>query len=149
LLPGDLRSGFVVLEEIMGEKTTRSYLTAAQKRELRGQRNDVPPELRAAFDAAFRAWKDTWFRGGLAVSSDPHTRAVGPEFDALIALGPGILPLVIEALANPDNFFALQLYDAIQPDARLLVQFEPDDERVLEGEQGRARRVVQAWFTNR
>ncbi|HEY7152836.1 MAG TPA: hypothetical protein VH575_02655, partial [Gemmataceae bacterium] len=67
---------------------------------------------------------------------------------ALIALGPTILPLVIEQLANPENFFALQLYDAIQPNEKLLVQFEPDDERILEGEQGRARRVVQAWFAN-
>ena len=43
---------------------------------------------------------------------------------------------------------ALQLYDAIQPSERLLVQYGPDDERILEGEQGRARRVVQAWFAN-
>ncbi len=80
--------------------------------------------------------------------ADPHTRAVGKEFDALVALGPAILPLVIDQLANPDHFLALQLYDAIQPDERLLVQFEPEDERILEGEQGRARRVVQAWFAN-
>ena len=59
------------------------------------------------------------------------------------------MPLVIEALADPENFLALQLYDAMQSDEDLLVQFEPDDERVVEGEQGRARRVVQAWFANR
>ena len=47
------------------------------------------------------------------------------------------------------NFLALQLYDAIQPNDQLLVQYEPDDERILEGEQGRAQRVVQAWFANR
>jgi hypothetical protein len=41
------------------------------------------------------------------------------------------------------------LYDAVQPDLNLLVQFEPDDERIVEGEQGRARRVVQAWCANR
>jgi hypothetical protein len=64
------------------------------------------------------------------------------------ALGPQILPLVIEALADPEHFLALQLYDAIQPNPQLIVQFEPEDERILEGEQGRARRVVQAWFAN-
>jgi hypothetical protein len=85
----------------------------------------------------------------LAISSDPHSHAVGREFDTLVALGPSILPLVVEALAEPDNFIALQLYDAIQPDQKLVVQFEPDDRKILEGEQGRARRVVQHWLSNR
>lgn len=60
-----------------------------------------------------------------------------------------ILPLLIEKLADPENFLALQLYDAMQTDENLLVQFEPEDERIVEGEQGRARRVVQVWFANR
>lgn len=110
---------------------------------------DVNPDVRRAFAEAFAAWKQTWFAGGLAISSDPHTRTVGKEFDALIALGPDILPLVVESLADTENFLALQLYDAIQPDAKLIVQFEPDDERILEGEQGRARRVVQHWLATR
>jgi len=87
--------------------------------------------------------------GGLAFSSNSTSRALGKEFDALLALGPVILPLVVEKLADPDNFFALQLYDALQPDINLLVQFDADDERILEGEQGRARRLVQHWVSNR
>lgn len=137
-----------ILEQTVNGKTSKSYLTAAQKKVLREQRGRIPAELQVAFENAFSAWKNTWFSGGLALSSDPHTRTVGKEFDALVALGPEILPLAIEKLAEPENFLALQLYDAIQPDERLLVQFEPDDERILEGEQGRARRVVQAWFAN-
>jgi hypothetical protein len=136
------------LEEVMKEKTAKSYLSAAQKRTLHEQRERVPEELRAAFDKAFAAWKNTWFGGGLAISSNPHARTIGKEYDALIALGPGILPLVVEQLAEPENFLALQLYDALQSNDRLLVQFEPDDERILEGEQGRAQRVVHAWFAN-
>ena len=138
-----------VLEDAMTEKTSKAYLTAHQKKTLRDQGKAVPAELRAAFDAAFAVWKKTWFDGGLAFDSNPHTRGVGKEYDALIALGPKSLPLVIETLADPENFLALQLYDAIQPDENLVVHFEPDDERILEGEQGRARRVVQAWFVNR
>lgn len=132
----------------MNEKAAKCYLSAAQKRALNAQREGVPADLRAAFRQAFDAWKSTWFCGGLAVSSDPHTRAVGKEYDALVALGPAILPLVIEQLADPENFMALQLYDAIQPNEKLLVQIGPEDERILEGEQGRARRVVQTWFAN-
>ena len=80
---------------------------------------------------------------------DPQSRALGIEYDALIALGPAILPLVVEKFAaDPANFMALQLYDAVQPDEKLHVHFLPDDERILEGEQGRARRVVKTWFAN-
>jgi hypothetical protein len=136
-------------EEVMNEKTVKSYLSAVQRRALAEERARIPEAVRTAFEKAFSAWKSTWFSGGLAVSSNAHTRAVGKEYDALIALGPAILPLVVEQLADPENFLALQLYDAIQPDDKLLVQFEPQDERILEGEQGRARRVVQAWFANR
>ena len=74
---------------------------------------------------------------------------MGREYDALIAMGPAIIPLVVESLADPENFLALQLYDAIQPNDQLLVQYEPEDERVLEGEQGRAQRIVRGWFGNR
>jgi len=136
-------------EDGMKEKHAKSYLSATQKQLLHKQQAEIPARVRTAFDTAFSAWKDSWFSGGLAISSDPHTRAVGREFDALIALGPTILPLLIEKIADPDNFFGLQLYDAMQSDENLLVQYEPDDERIVEGEQGRARRVVQVWFANR
>jgi hypothetical protein len=84
----------------------------------------------------------------LAISSDPHTRAVGKEFDALVALGPKILPLVVETLVDPEHFLALQLYDALQPDQHLIVQYEPDDERILGGEQSRAAEVVKHWLAS-
>jgi len=137
-----------VVEDVMKEKGAKSYTSATQKRALTAERDNVPERVRDDFDKAFAAWKSTWFSGGLAISSNPHTRAIGKEYDALIALGPVILPLVIEQLADPENFFALQLYDTIQANESLLVQFEPDDERILEGEQGRAQRVVAAWFAN-
>jgi hypothetical protein len=144
-LPADYAT---VLEDLMKDKVAKSYLSAAQKRSLNAERNKVPEKIRADFEKAFALWSNTWFSGGLAINSNPHTRTIGKEYDALIALGPAIQPLVIEQLANPDNFFALQLYDAIQTNEKLLVQFEPNDERILEGEQGRAQRVVQAWFAN-
>ena len=133
----------------MKQKQVRSYLSKSEKKELAEQIKAIPPATRAAFQEAFAAWKDSWFRGGLAVNSNPYSRAVGVEYDGLIALGPSIIPLVIEQLADPENFLALQLYDAIQPDPNLVVHFEADDERILEGEQGRAQRVVRAWFANR
>jgi len=137
-----------LLELTMKGKKPKAALSAAEKKLLAAQAKSVPAEVRDEFEKAFDAWKSTWFGGGLAISSVPHTRAVGAEFDALIALGSTILPLVVEKLAEPDNFLALTLYDAIQANEKLVVQFAPGDERILEGEQGRARRVVQAWFAN-
>jgi hypothetical protein len=131
------------------KQPARSSLSAQQRRLLDREVQAVPGNVRRMFAERFEAWKRTWFRGGLAINSNPHTRAVGPEYDALIALGTVILPLIVEQLARPANFLALQLYDAMQPDPRLVVHFEADDERVVEGEQGRAARVVQAWFQNR
>jgi hypothetical protein len=139
----------LLLEASMKEKARKSFLSASQTKALDDQAKSVPADLRRKFESAFEAWKETWFNGGLAISSVPQTRAVGSEFDALVALGPQILPLVIEKLADPENFLALTLYDAIQPNEKLVVQFAAGDERVLEGEQGRARLVVQAWLGNR
>lgn len=136
-------------EEVMKEKIAKSYISTTQKRALHEEQKNIPAELQVAFNEAFAAWKSRWFSGGLAISSNPNTRAIGKEYDALIALGPAILPLIIGQLADPENFFALQLYDALQPNEKLVVQFKPDDERILEGEQGRAQRVVQTWFANK
>lgn len=124
-------------------------LTPSQRKDLRAEVERTPPELRKQFEEAFQSWKESWFRGGLAVSSNPHTRTVGEEFDRLVAMGPQIIPLVVAKLTDPDNFLALQLYDTVQSDVKLLVQYRPNDERILEGEQGRAQRVVKAWLTNR
>jgi hypothetical protein len=133
----------------MKEKESKSYLSASQKKALSAEREAIAADLKDAFEKAFKAWKQSWFRGGLAVNSNPQSRAVGEEYDALIALGPEIVPLVVEKLADPENFLALQLYDAMQANDQLVIHFEPDDEGILEGEQGRARHVVHAWFANR
>jgi hypothetical protein len=85
----------------MKENTARSYLTSAQRRKLKEQQAKVPGATRREFEVAFDDWSKTWFSGGLAINSDLHTRGVGNEYDRLIALGPNILPLVVEKLADP------------------------------------------------
>ena len=130
------------------KKTMKATITAKERSTLKSIAAEVDARTKEAFQTAFAAWKKTWFEGGLAISSDPHTRTVGREFDALVALGPKILPLLVERLAEPDNFLALQLYDTLQPSPKLIVQFEPDDERILSGEQGRAQEVVKQWLAS-
>ncbi len=133
----------------MNEKVAKSYLSPTQKKALGEVVRQVPEQVRSSFEKAFAAWQETWFQGPLSISSDPSDRAGGKEYHDLIALGPAVLPLVLQKLADPENFMALQLYDALQTDVNLLVHIEPDDDRILDGEQGRARRTVQAWIANR
>ena len=92
-----------ILEEAVKEKEPKSYLSAQQKKALGAEREAVDPELRRIFEDAFGAWKQTWFSGGLAINSNPHSRAVGKEYDALIALGSAIMPLIVEKLPEPDS----------------------------------------------
>lgn len=136
------------LERIMHQIHPATYLTPEQHAVLTTLIQGVPQQVRDDYKTAFTSWKASWFRGSLRILSNPALRRVGPEFDALIALGPKILPLVLASLADPENYFALQLYDCIQPRPDLIVTFKPDDERVLEGEPGRARRTLDAWFRN-
>jgi len=51
----------IALEALMKDKVTKSYMSAAQRRALNEERDKVPPQIRAAFDSAFAAWKETWF----------------------------------------------------------------------------------------
>lgn len=139
----------ILVAEVAKDSSASFSMNADIQTAIKNAVADVPQETRGSFANAFDAWKKTWFEGGAAINSDPHTRACGKEFDALISLGPSIIPLVVEALSVPDNFIAMQLYDAIQPDANLVIQYDSDDDRILEGEQGRARRVVQHWLASR
>jgi hypothetical protein len=115
--------------------------------ELQSLVDRVPDDVRQAYDTAFESWKATWFSGPLSVNSNPHSRAYGPDFEALITLGTDILPLVVNSLADDENFMALTLYDAIQPDHRLSVPSIANAPEILEGEQGRAKRTVRTWLS--
>jgi hypothetical protein len=108
----------------------------------------VPEDQRNAFEAAFDAWEASWSRGALAFSSDTKDRAQGEEYEALVAMGPGILPLLVEKLRDPSKFIALVLYDALQSKDELVINYanEKDVNVLLEGEQMRAQRTIRLWL---
>jgi hypothetical protein len=145
-----LRAPFAaILEQRSNERNMETMqLNDDDRRELQHLVASVPEDLRQAYDTAFAAWKATWFSENLAIDSNPYSRAYGSEFDALVALGPDIIPLVVNSLAEDSNFIALTLYEAIQPDHRVIVQSKANDPEMLEGEQGRARKTVKAWLSN-
>ncbi len=121
------------------EKVSRSDLKF-----VRDRSEQVSSELRSRFERAYAAWKEAINHPLIAVSSDTASRTHTPAFLELVALGPAILPLLMEKLTHPDEFFALQAVDRLtRPE--FVVSRAPDDPAVLLGEQGRAVETVKQW----
>lgn len=105
----------------------------------------VDTELRERFNKAYRAWKEAWNHPLIVISSNPASRTQAPAFLELIALGPGILPLLMEKLTEPEEFFALMAVDRLlRPE--FVIARAPDDPAALFGGQGRAIETVKQWI---
>jgi hypothetical protein len=126
---------------------TMLTLTAEQQDLVRARAASVDRRVRDPFDAAYAAWRDTWSHPLVIVSSAPIDRSQSLQFLELVALGPDILPLLMEKLLDPTEFFALVAVDRLLP-AALVVVRELDDDVVLQGEQGRAVETVQRWIAS-
>lgn len=97
------------------------------------------PDLAADFEKKYDAWKKTWFAGNDSANS--ATRATGPEFSALVALGPKIVPFVVYRLTNGSDFMAIELCkaDSTIPKARHSTQAA----NVINRQQGRGEHTLQ------
>ena len=123
-----------------------SLLSAGERAALKKEASQIASSTRREFEIRYAAWRKTWSEPHLAILSDPTVLRFSKEFAAVGALGPEILPLVIEKLTHPEEFFALQLYDALQENNSLRIDLDADDQRIFEGEQGRAQRLVKHWL---
>jgi hypothetical protein len=106
----------------------------------------VPDTLRASFDGRLAAWKATWTRPELQLSSDTRDFTRGPEFEAIVELGPAAAPLVAEQLARePDGFFLLAVLERWLDREDLVATTR---ENPLESQQSRARRALRELMTS-
>jgi hypothetical protein len=121
-------------------------LTTFEKQKIQEKTSKIPLKEREKFKTIFKKWKSMWFIGKEVFLFDPYTRAQGEEFEQLLEMGADSIPLVIEALAEPDNFFAISLYERLQQDTRLHVKIRPDSYEILQGEQSRAVRIIRKWL---
>lgn len=122
--------------------------TQEQIAAVKEQAAKLPSELTARFERLFDAWKRRWDAPEIIISSDPRAVTHVKEFHDLVALGKDVLPVVVEKLVDPENFFALQLYDALQPEHHMIVGTDLDTDQVFEGEQGRSRRTVERYASS-
>jgi hypothetical protein len=142
--PADSQPANVGLKALLKAQTMNEVvsLAADQRAYVRARAAEVDRDLKARFEKAYAARKATWSHPLIAITSAPGARAKSIENLELIALGPEILPLLMEKLTDPEEFFALVAVDRlVRPELR--VTHEPGDEAVLFGEQGRAIETVQ------
>jgi hypothetical protein len=115
-------------------------LTQEERNATRALGAEVPDDLRSAFHQRLAAWKATWTSPELALSSDTHDFTRGPEFEAIVDLGPAAIPLALEQMAHePDGFFLLAALERWQERDDLVATTA---KYPLESQQSRARRAV-------
>ena len=128
-----------------GQSMVALKLSKEEAKFLKSRLDAITPELRESFEKAYQAWKRTWDHPFIVVSSDPSARTQTPAFLELIAMGRDILPLLMEKLLDPDEFFALQAVDRLlRPEAIVVHDFESGT--ALAGEQARALETVRRWI---
>jgi hypothetical protein len=127
-------------------KSDMLKLTNFERQKIQMEAAKVSLKDREKFQTLFKEWKDLWLTDEPAFLSDPYTRAENNEFERLVEMGTESIPLVIEALAEPDNFFAISLYERLQQDTRLCAKINPNSPEVLQGEQSRAIQVIRKWL---
>ena len=123
----------------------KKEFTKPETDRLKAMIKEVPREKAADFERKFSAWKKIWHTGSHAFSSDPYTRTKTAEYRELVALGKEILPLLVNKLLDENNFLALPAFEALAG-KKLIIAVDAADEKVLEGEQGRAFRTVKNWI---
>ena len=116
-------------------------ISIEQRSRLDAEIAGVPAELRTSFDELYRDWRRTWERPDILVSSNSKAVKDSDEFRALASLGPKVLPLIVDKLLQPSEFFALQLYDTIERRPNLR-----EENRDL-GEQKRALATARRWLS--
>jgi hypothetical protein len=116
-------------------------LTVDQRARLKAEVARVPSDLRGRFDVRYRAWKYSWRRKPILFSSNTKAVRTPAEFRALISLGPGIIPLLVDKLVKREEFPALQAYDVLQDRSELRV--EP---QAIPSEQQRALETARRWL---
>jgi hypothetical protein len=120
-------------------------LSKADLKFLKARVQQVDPELSVRFEDAYGKWKEACSHPLIVISSNPVSRTQTPAFLELVSLGPEILPLLMEKLTDPDEFFALQAVDRLLRPG-FAVSRKPDDPAALLGEQGRALETLKQWI---
>lgn len=115
---------------------------------IKGIIKEIPAATVSEFEKRFRAWKNNWLKGSMSSVSDPYARTKAEGYRELTSMGKEILPLLVNKLMDESNFLALPVYESLAG-KKLSIAIDANDEKVLEGEQGRAYRTVKLYLGSR
>lgn len=110
--------------------------------------NAVDPDRKELFENLFSKWKQKWFTGEIAFSSDTNDNKKLREYAPLKKMGGDIIPLVAEKILAPDNFVALALFDELQETRRFSFMRKKAAVDITEGEAARAKKAVKDWLAD-
>ncbi|KAI0838654.1 hypothetical protein F5Y06DRAFT_296269 [Hypoxylon sp. FL0890] len=79
------------------------------------------PQASGSFETKWKLWADSWLSPDKVLSQLESTYASGPEWDALVDMGPGILPMVVDKLKDQYNLFGCYLYNRLQSDPSMKI----------------------------
>ncbi len=107
----------------------------------------VDKQIAKKFDELFESWKTNWKTNPKTqMSSNTNDAKKLDEYPELLSMGKEIIPLLMEKMvSSEDNFFALNLYDALQDHEDLKIIYKENDPNIYEGEQARVIRTVKLW----
>jgi hypothetical protein len=137
---------FIFPKYLLKYMKLKKEFTKEEINRLKSLIKEIPREKAADFEKRFSAWKKIWHTGNLAFNSDPYTRIKTAEFRELKALGKSVLPLLANKLMDENNFLALPAFEELA-DKKFTIRIDAKDEKVLEGEQGRAFRTVKNYLS--
>ncbi|HLJ34209.1 MAG TPA: hypothetical protein VKU38_11180 [Ktedonobacteraceae bacterium] len=144
---GNILTSFQQLRQLIPKNPLTGFLSSDEKAKMLPKKlasQDISDDEKLQFESAFQSWKSTWFQGNVAFSSYASSRAQGDAFKKLVQMDTRIsIPLVIEKLADPDNFISLVLHEQLEKRPHLLA---PIVRGSLESEQARCQRVVKLWL---
>jgi len=83
----------------------------------------VFPGYAANLDVVFKKGKETWLKEESDSTSKYSSQSFeqGTEFEALVVMGPKIIPLILHKLLDEENFVAVELYNVLGKDSTFKV----------------------------
>ena len=130
----------------LGEEELISLISDSERELVTNITKSYDAEGRRVFEEAYAKWQKTWYEPECMMSSNPGDYATSQEFRNVVALGEDIVPLLIERLTDPSQFFALQAVAQLARPELIITTDLRDPIAVLSGEQGRAAQTVRKWL---
>lgn len=124
-------------------------LTTSEKKRVKDLAMQVPDSIKSHFSLLLSQWNFAINHNPKSLySASIYSYAELPEFNPLKSMGEQIIPLIMERLMNPSDFYLLVLYEAILKDGKTKAAYSSGYCHFGGSEQSRAIGCVKMWLRN-